>query len=282
MFRLAAITDEFSPDLNQALSAMKDCSMTGAELRTIGDRNIVDLSDAEIRAIGDAVSGEGFEVVSIASPLLKCELPGAPVDSRFQRDVFASSHTFEDQPRLTARCIEIAERLGCSIIRVFSYWRATEPDKYFDAVAAALLRLADDGARRGIIIGVENEHACNVATATEAARLLDAARHPNLKLIWDPANCYVSGENPFPEGYAKLPKDRIVHVHAKDCRMGPDHTPEWGPLGERDIDWRGQLGALRADHYTGWISLETHWRGDDRMEASRICGLNLRKLFGSR
>ncbi len=47
--------------------------------------------------------------------------------------------------------------------------------------------------------------------------------------------------------------------------MGPDHTPAWGPLGERDIDWRGQLGALLADGYSGWISLETHWRGDDRM-----------------
>jgi hypothetical protein len=39
----------------------------------------------------------------------------------------------------------------------------------------------------------------------------------------------VGGENPFPHGYSLLPKDRIVHVHTKDCHM-EGHKPIWGPL----------------------------------------------------
>ena len=62
-----------------------------------------------------------MRVLSIASPLLKCVLPDAPaIDARFQQDVFGSAYTFEDQPRLTRRAFEVAERTGATIIRVFS------------------------------------------------------------------------------------------------------------------------------------------------------------------
>ncbi|HLH01126.1 MAG TPA: hypothetical protein VKX25_00010 [Bryobacteraceae bacterium] len=56
--------------------------------------------------------------------------------------------------------------------------------------------------------------------------------------------------------------------------------PEWGPLGTRHVDWKGQIQALVADGYKGAISLETHWAGPngDKREASRICGWNLRGL----
>ena len=101
----------------------------------------------------------------------------------------------------------------------------------------------------------------------------------NLKLVWDPANCFCSGESPFPEGYAKLPKMRIAHVHAKDCHI-ENQKPVFGPLGTRAIDWKGQIAALRADGYTGWLSLETHWPGPggNKMLASTICGWNLKGL----
>jgi len=68
--RLAAITDEFSPDIDVALDAMRSVGMTGVELRTVGGRNVVDLSDSEIAKIAAAVTVRGMEIVSIASPLL--------------------------------------------------------------------------------------------------------------------------------------------------------------------------------------------------------------------
>jgi len=99
--RLAAITDEFSQDIDVALDGMKSVGMTGVELRTIGGMNIVDLSDRDIETIVAAAKRRRMEIVSIASPLLKCVLPdGPPVDSRFQQDIFGSPFTFEDQPRL--------------------------------------------------------------------------------------------------------------------------------------------------------------------------------------
>ena len=104
-----------------------------------------------------------------------------------------------------------------------------------------------------------------------------------LQVIWDPGNAFVAGETPFPGGYKKLPISRIAHVHAKDCRVPRPFLPEFGPLGEMGIDWRGQMAALARDGYGGGISLETHWKGPggDKFEASVICGRNLRELVRS-
>jgi L-ribulose-5-phosphate 3-epimerase len=279
-FPIAAITDEFSPDLDTALRAMAEVGMTGAELRMVFGKNIIDLSDEELDRAIAAVRGAGMEIISIASPLLKCELPDAPeIDARFQQDKFAAKHQFEDQPRLTARAFEIARRTGAKIIRVFSYWRTVRPEECFDRVVEALRKLADEAVQHGVIIGLENEHACHIATGAETGRLLEALDHPNLGIVWDPANALVSGETPYPDGYSHVPSSRIVHVHAKDC-MVEGHKPAWGPLGEGAIDWPGQMHALARDGYRGWISLETHWAGPggNKLEGSILCGQNLARL----
>ncbi len=257
--------------------------MTGAELRMAFGKNVIDLTDEELDRAREIVERQGLAIVSIASPLLKCVLPDSPaVDARFQQDVFAATYTYEDQPRLTARAFEIAKRTGARIIRVFSYWRSIEPQACFERVARALEQIATQAAQHGLIIGLENEHSCNIATGGETARLLQAVAHPNLRVVWDPSNAFVSGEQPYPHGYRSLGAENIGHVHAKDCRMVGQH-PTWCALGDGGIDWTGQIRALAEDGYKGWISLETHWPGPhgDKLEASLICGRTLRKMTSS-
>jgi L-ribulose-5-phosphate 3-epimerase len=279
---IGAITDEFSLDVEVALDAMSTLGMTIAELRLIGNRNIIDLTNEEVAGIRTRVEQRGMRVLSIASPVLKCVLPDAPpLDDRFQQDVFGSAYTIADQPRLSQRAMEIAEIAGAQFIRVFSYWRTVAPEQCHDQIVEALRDLADRAGKRGLTIGLENEHACNVATGAETGRILAALDHPALKSIWDPANASLLGETPFPDGYSKLPASRVAHVHAKDCFV-EGHKPTWGPVGEMGIDWRGQIAALKRDGYEGAISLETHWRGPDgdRLKASVVCGRNLRDLVG--
>ena len=284
VFEIGAITDEFSPDnLDRALAAMADLGMTFVELRVVAGKNIIDHSDAEIDTVRAKAEARGMRVLSIASPVLKCTLPDAPpVAAHIQQDMFGSAAGFDDQPRLARRALEIAERAGARIVRVFSYWRTIDPEACFDRVAVALRELADEAVKRNVIIGIENEHACNIATGTETARLLAAVDHPALQVIWDPANAFVSGETPYPRGYATLPVSRIAHVHAKDCTV-IDHVPVWGPLGEMGIDWRGQLAALARDGYRGTISLETHWKGPngDKFQGSVICGRSLAEMVSA-
>src|SRR5919106_363251 len=97
------------------------------------------------------------------------------------------------------------------------------PDIQQDMFSASF-SLADQAQARGLVIGIENEHACNIATGVETARLLAAVDHPALQVIWDPANALVAGETPYPQGYQCIPLSRIAHVHAKDCTV-TDHVP---------------------------------------------------------
>src|ERR1017187_6983606 len=118
-FRIAAITDEFSPDMETAVRSVSEVGMTGAELRMVFGKNIVGLTDEELDRATAIVHSHGLEIISTASTLLKCVLPDAPdVDARFQKDMFAATQTFEDQPRIAARAFEIARRPGARIIRV--------------------------------------------------------------------------------------------------------------------------------------------------------------------
>ena len=282
---IAAITDEFSPRLSEAIPVMQEIGMTAAELRVVDGKNILDLSSDELKRAKETLDAAGLQVISIASPVLKCVLPNAPdLDSRFQHDAFASKHTFDDQPRLAEHAMEVAKFFGAGIIRVFSYWRTVQPDACFHRITEALAQLAAIAGSEHLTIGLENEHACNIGTAAESAQILNAVAHPNLGLVWDPANALVAGEDPFPVGYSLLPKNRIVHVHAKDCHM-QGAKPVWGPLGSRHVRWKEQIAGLLQDEYQGYISLETHWAGpnqdglgSNKLEASRICGWNLRGL----
>jgi sugar phosphate isomerase/epimerase len=259
---------------------MAPIGMTGAELRVVFGKNIMDLDRSQLADAKELLASHNMTAISIASPLLKCVLKDGPeVDTRFQQDIFAAKHTFEDQPRLADQAIGLAQFFGAKIIRVFSYWRTVDTAACFDPICQALVHLAEQAKQHDLIIGIENEHACNIGTAEESAKLLKAIDHPNLKLVWDPANALVAGENPFPHGYGLLPANRIAHVHTKDCHM-EGHKPIWGPLGTRVVNWKGQLKALKADGYDGWLSLETHWPGPqgNKLEGSTICGWNLRGL----
>jgi len=279
---VAIITDEFSQDFAEVCRTATELEIEGLELRTAWDKNVADMSDDEVDEIARLAKASGRRVLGVASPVFKCTLPdGGEIDQRFEQDAFHSGHTWDDQPRILARSVEIAERLGASTLRVFSFWRTVEPESTYDRVVEALEGAVDVAKPRGVKIGLENEHACNLATGAEVGPIFGRIADPAFGLVWDPANAYVAGEVPFPEGYSHVPASRIIHVHAKDGVMNREaDRMQWGDLGAGDVDWKGQLAALIADGYRGAFSLETHWEGPggDKHAGSVICAKSLKRL----
>jgi sugar phosphate isomerase/epimerase len=256
-FATGAVTDVFSPDVAVAAAKMREFGMRGAELRTFNGHHVLEASHEEVEAALRTLLAHDLEVVAIVTPLLKCALDEVPAQSE-----------------LVDRALDLAAMMGAKIVRVFSGLRTADPDKCFERVVDLLQELADKAARRNLIIGLENDRSCNVATAQETAGILAAIDHTNLQIIWDPASAYISGEKPFPTGYQMLDVTRLALVHAKDCTL-EGHKPVWEPLGEGDIDWQGQIDALADDHYTGPIHLETYWPG------AEDCARNLKRLVES-
>ncbi|MBV9082547.1 MAG: hypothetical protein JOZ62_07730, partial [Acidobacteriaceae bacterium] len=56
---IAAVTDEFSPSLEEAIPVMKEIGMTAAELRVINRKNIVDMNDREIERAKEMLDSAG-------------------------------------------------------------------------------------------------------------------------------------------------------------------------------------------------------------------------------
>ena len=105
-------------------------------------------------------------------------------------------------------------------------------------------RLAEQAAEHGVIIGLENEHACNIGTGRGDGARAGGARSSESESGLGPGERgRRRARRPFPEGYGKLPVARIAHVHAKDCTMD-GHKPLWCAIGEGVVGWRGQMDAL--------------------------------------
>ncbi len=281
-FPVAVITDEFSQDFEQVCKTTTELEIPELEVRTLWDKNIIAFSDDELRQLKQIADRYGKRIISIASPVYKCTLPnGGTIDEQFEHDAFQTTYTFEDQPGLLDRAIEIAKQLEAPFIRIFSFWRTVEPEENFNRNIEVLQQASKAVEGTGIKLGLENEHACHFATGAEVARAAKKLDPELVGIVWDPANACVAGECAYPEGYRELSVDQICHVHAKDCVMdSKNNKPVWGDIGSGQIGWEDQLASLVSDGYKGSISLETHWGGPggDKFAGSTICAKSLQRL----
>jgi sugar phosphate isomerase/epimerase len=268
-FRIAVINDEIAQDFGHACEvASQKLGMQWIELRSLWDKNVLRLDSNEIAEALRILKKNKLQVTDIASPLFKVDWPGAPT-SKFspKRDQFNADFTFDQQGEVLDRSIGLAKTFGTDRVRCFDFWRLANQTPYRAAINEKLQDAADKAGKKGVMLVLENEHACNTATGAEAARVLGAVRSPHFMLNWDPGNAAAHGENAYPDGYNLLPKDRIGHCHCKDVVKKTDGY-DWAAMGTGTIDWVGQFKALKRDGYRHAVSLETHWRGAGTPEAS--------------
>ncbi len=271
-FRVSVITDEITQDFGRALEvASREFGLDWVELRGMWNKNLMHLDAKEIEEARRLLERYRLRVTDIASPLFKVDWPGAP-PSKYgprQRDQFGADFAFKQQDEVLERGLELARVFHTDRVRCFDFWRLDDAAPYRAAMDAKLLEAAAKAARKRVILLLENEHDCNTATGAEAVRTLDAVRSPYFKLNWDPGNAAMAGETPFPDGYERLPKQRIGHVHCKDVARKPAGAGyQWAAMGRGVIDWVGQFRTLKRDAYHGAVSLETHWRGAGTPEES--------------
>ena len=258
-FKLGIITDEISEDPDEALGFISDHSLAYCELREMWQKNIMNLTRAELNRVKDSLARRHLQVSDIASPLFKWELPEMPAHPA-QALEFHSTFTERDTSVLLNRCFEIAHFFGTEKIRIFSYWRAREPEKAHPYVRDRLAKAANLARQNGMILMIENEYDTNLGTGKELGRLLRDVNSPNLRANWDSANAAMMNEVAYPDGYREV-EGLFPHLHVKDVKRDPESGElSWAPVGSGFIDWRGQLKALQQAAYTGTMSIETHFR----------------------
>lgn len=248
MYRRGVITDEISQNLDVVLEVAGAFGLDGLEIRTIEDTRVDLLNAVQVRRLKARADDAGLAICAVAPPFYKCD-----VDSPTER---------REHLEILRRAIDVGQALGTGLIRTFTFWKKHPLDRVWDRLIEAYHQPLDLARSSGVILAVENEYACHVGTGRELGRFLEALGRDEAAALWDPCNAYFDSvsEAPFPDGYAAV-RDRIVHVHLKDAIRDPGaEKPRLTPLAEGGVDVAGQLNALVADHFAGFVSLETHWR----------------------
>lgn len=277
---MGIITDEVHVDFQVACEHVAAWGLPLVEVRNVNGKNVATLSDDEVEAVGSVLRRHGLRVSGIASPVFKSPIDERPPSETTDFSV-AGAYTVDAQIRLLERSCEVAKRLGTRLVRVFTFLRVPWSDAVVEAVVdhmAAAVRVA---AGHDVVLAVENEHACIVGTGAELGAFfrrlddrLDAQLHSHAGALWDPGNALAAGEErPYPDGYAALPVDRLVHVHLKDLARDQATYGTFVPLGRGRIDYRSQFSALRRDGYSGNLVLEPHYAppGTDSVLAAKAC-----------
>jgi L-ribulose-5-phosphate 3-epimerase len=275
--KLSVITDEIADDLQTALQVVREFGIDRVELRTLWGVNIAQADEATLRRAKSLLQDHGMGVCSLATPVFKTDLFGTsergPMHAAQEADLAT-------QLPLLQHCLEVAALFDAPLVRIFAFWRAGALTPEREAqILGWLERAIPHAERAGIVLGLENEHSCQVGTGAELAQVLGKLNSPYLVGVWDPGNAFVLGESAQAGFDAAQPYVR--HIHIKDAIRQPDGSVRWVVVGQGDIGYRDHFQQIAASGYRGYLSLETHARieGLSQAEVSRQCLQAMQQLI---
>jgi sugar phosphate isomerase/epimerase len=210
------------------------------ELRGVGGKNILDLSDSELEDVELRMMDQDFEASAIGSPIGKIRI----------------DEDFDAHLERLKRAAEVAHLFDTKYIRVFSYY----PPEGGDIKAhrgevirrmEAMARLAEEG---DVVICHENEGRIYGEGPKECLDILKTVPSGNLRAVFDPANFVIAGYRPYDDCWPLL-KDYVEYFHIKDAKL-KEHTIV--PAGAGDGQIKSVLRDAVKHGFDGFVSLEPH------------------------
>jgi sugar phosphate isomerase/epimerase len=260
-WKLGVITDEVDSNLSRVLTEFyPKYGLKWAEFRNVsldGRAAYVyqDATPVQLHSLRKQLDDAGVKLSVLDTAVYKITLPGTTPAGQNARDLNPGTGEFGRQLEDLKRAADAAHILGTQKVRIFTFKRVANPDEIFQRIVDELGKAVSVAKEHDVILVIENEFDCNVATGTETGRLFGTLPDRTLMHNWDPGNCIEAGENPFPDAWNKLDHSRIAHMHLKDSK-----GRGWLPIGAGRIDFVGQFRALKQMRYAETLSLETHYR----------------------
>lgn len=265
--KISIITDEVSADPETAIELGTEWGVHDFELRGFFTDRAPRLSAYQKQRVRDVLDEFQARIIAIGPGLFKFAVPphSAPrlplgwMD-RAAHENWAEAQRLADYHlnELLAASLDYANELGADRVVIFGFDRAGAPPGSPPEEVLNCLRLAAERASAaGIRLAVENEDGFWADTGTRTAQMVQTINHPALGINWDPGNAFFADDDPYPTGYHAV-RGWVQHVHFKDAMRDPNGGFRYVADGE--VDWAGQIRALVADDYDGYISIETHIR----------------------
>jgi len=257
---LTGLADE-GPVSKRAEEQLTMCRALGLSFYSVrfidlggGVKNVMQLTDEEVRKLQKLHADFEMRVSSVASPIGKVKLRDVE-DGTNNRYVPFERYLKED----VARAIELAQAFETKLIRGFSFYppRDDDPEKHLPQAVKQLRAIAEACGDAGVFYGLEVE-ANLVGRSGELERaLFDQVNHPNLGLVFDAANMVCQGydaDETFRQYEAMKPG--LLWSHIKDYRIpagmprqrgyvDEDAMVHFCPADQGSADHRRLLGDLK-------------------------------------
>jgi sugar phosphate isomerase/epimerase len=173
--------------------------------------------------------------------------------------------------------LEFAGLLGCDLVR-HAPGRPRPKDatkEQFNRSVEWMRKAANIAESAGCRLAAELHFGGLTESAQDGDTYLKAVNRPNVGVIFDPGNMYIS-HAPYGEEEVKLLGERIFHVHVKDelkvdslldksCFNAGDEIYQHKLLGEGAVDHVPAFRALKAIGYVGYLSCECHGAAGDKV-----------------
>jgi sugar phosphate isomerase/epimerase len=240
--RVSVITDEVGKTQTDALAFAKQHGLQMVELRTVPEtgKEFAFLSEPELRGYASELAAARIKCSLLKTSLLKFRWPefgGAEAEQK----------RWDRRKDDAAKAISAAQILGTDKIRLFTGARTANPAGAFPAIVKVLQELIPMAEAARMHLVIENEPTQNVGASAELKSILELLPSRTVGFNWDPQNAIALHETAWPDGYALLPKARMINMQVKAEALAA----------AGQIRWRSLFETMQKDGYAGTISLAT-------------------------
>ncbi len=286
--KVGVICDGISRDLAHAVDVMDEFALDYAELQYVGDKEVGDHGDREIREIKSLLEDRGKPVSCLSRHIFAgMTAANKPGDELHTRHMDALK-----------RVMAMAHELNSPLVRIMTnkkeqiLWGSNGAEKWnvsngaWDSLPPLIAPACELARAEGLTLVVETGNGTMVNSNYTAVKLIDELGAKDvLKVLWDPGNNCWCHETAYPDGYNEVKDGYLGHIHIKDVKVDtPRATLEVRAMGEGQLADQFQpiADALRADQYNGVISFESvYHNGDGNYENGFRAGVGLfREIFG--
>jgi len=236
-FKLSGFADEAGKTAEEQMRVLSLNGIFSIEIRNIDGKNVLDLSEDELKALRKKFDEKGFSISAIGSPIGK-----TPIEADFSLAKAALE-----------KALKAAEILNAPYIRAFSFYppKETDPMQWADEVVFRLTELVNAAEKKGKRYVLENESGIFTDIPSRCAYVTE--RIPGLSLVFDPSN-FIMNDADCLDAWNLL-KKKVTYFHIKDATKNPRRPV---PAGEGVGYIAEILKDAYANGFDNFLSLEPH------------------------
>ena len=294
--RKSIITDQISMDLETALKLAKENGYECVELHGVWDKTIEDCTDQEVTEIKRLLIKYKMSVSNLATTIFfMCKLKPDYVLKSFSPSFkTCQGDRVEEHLEGLMRACEIAKALDCPNIRIFPF-RYPEnhilvgTDEDLDLITQHFAKALKIVQPYAVSLVVENCPYSHCPKPEMTLKLIRNLSHPQLKLLYDPANSYRAVKERVPAKYLQLSmseeidliKGQIGHIHLKNYAYDPQFEKPFVHvnLTQGDLNYTEILGQLKRNGYDQALSLEPEVPVENVVENMKALNGLLREIW---